>query len=185
MDVQIVQHQMPLRGLGIAGHQALDMRKRILFCARRSPGWFDDLSSHNIKIDEPGQRPMPYVLELAPQHVALLHGQVGMLAREGLHPGQLIHANAAFALLGPLWCLSIHFTSLHNLFVALRIGHFGQPIAEVVRLETPFLSSRAACRGEICETMPRAFTSSAISRPVHWLIGRPDLAGASHAKAAI
>jgi len=42
MDVQIVQHNIPLRGLGIAGHQALDMRKRIFFRSRRSPGWFDN-----------------------------------------------------------------------------------------------------------------------------------------------
>jgi len=42
-----------------------------------------------------------------------------------------------------------------------------------MRLETPFFSRRAAWRGEICSTMPRAFSSSAISRSVHWLIGHP------------
>ena len=176
---------MPPGGLGIAGHQVLDMRKRIFLCARRSPGWFDDLSADHIKIDEPGQRAMPHVLELAPQHVAWLHGQVGMLALQGLYASQLIHTDRALSLLGPLRGMCIHLTPLNNFLVALRIGHFGQPIAEAVRLQAPFLSSRAACRGEICETMPRAFTSSAISRPVQWLIGRPDLAGASHAKAAI
>ncbi len=44
--------------------------------------------------------------------------------------------------------------------------------------------SLAACLGEILSTMLRAIISSAISRPVHWLIGRPDFSGASHASAS-
>src|SRR5438876_763667 len=73
----------------------------------------------------------------------------------------------AFPLLGTFRSTRIHRASLDNLLVALFIGDLRQPIAEPVRLEAPFLSSRAACRGEICSTMPRAITSSAISRPVH------------------
>ena len=128
---------------------------------------------------------MPNVLELASQHMIGLHRQIGMFALQGLYPSQFIHADAALSLLGPLRGTCIHLTPVTNLLVPLRIGNLGQPVAEAVRLEAPFLSSRAACRGEICSTMPRALISSAISRPVHWLIGRPDLAGASHAKAAI
>src|SRR2546421_5866640 len=108
-----------------------------------------------------------------------------MLALYGLHAGQLIHTDGAFSLLGSLGGAGIDAASLDNFFVALRIGDLGQPIAETVRLEPPFLSSRAACLGEICSTMPRAITSSAISRPVHWLMGRPALLGASQANAAI
>jgi hypothetical protein len=44
--------------------------------------------------------------------------------------------------------------------------------------------SLAACLGEISSTMFRAIISSAISRPVHWLIGRPDFSGTSHASAS-
>ena len=44
--------------------------------------------------------------------------------------------------------------------------------------------SLAACLGEIVSTMLRAIISSAISRPVHWLIGRPDFSGDSHASAS-
>src|SRR5437764_12595913 len=95
------------------------------------------------------------------------------------------HATGPFALAGSLSRTGIHLTSLTNLLVSLVIGNFRQPVAETVRLKTPFLSRRAACRGEICSTMPWAFISSAISRPVHWLIGRPALAGASQANAAI
>jgi len=64
-----------------------------------------------------------------------------------------------------------------NLLLALRIGDFRQPIAEPVWLKAPFLSRRAACRREICLTMPRWIISAAISRPLHWLIGRTDLTG--------
>lgn len=41
--------------------------------------------------------------------------------------------------------------------------------------------SLAACLGEIVSTILRAIISSAISRPVHWLIGRPDFSGDSQA----
>jgi hypothetical protein len=44
---------------------------------------------------------------------------------------------------------------------------------------------RAAWRGEICSTIPRFMTAAATSRPVHWLIGRADSAGVSHARATI
>ena len=128
---------------------------------------------------------MSNVLELAPQHMARLHRQVRMFTLQSLHPSQFIHTDRAFSLLGPFGYACIHLTPLDNFLVPLLIGNLGQPVTEAVRLEAPFLSSRPACRGEICSTMPRAFISSAISRPVHWLIGRPDLAGASHAKAAI
>src|SRR5712692_2432398 len=108
-----------------------------------------------------------------------------MLALQGLHTGQLIQADRAFPLCSALGGTCIQLTALDTLFVSPLIGNLGYPVAEPVRLQPPFLSSRAACRGEICSTMPRAFISSAISRPVHWLIGRPALAGASQAKAAI
>jgi len=128
---------------------------------------------------------MPNVLELTTQDMTRLHGQVGMLALQGLYPGQLIQTDGAFPLLGPLGRAGIQTTPLDNFLVASLIGNLGQPVAEEVRLEPPFFSSRAACRGEICLRIPRAITSSAISRPVHWLMGRPALAGASQAKAAI
>lgn len=44
--------------------------------------------------------------------------------------------------------------------------------------------SLAACLGEMVSTIFRLTISSAISRPVHWLIGRPDFSGGSHANAS-
>src|ERR1700674_2419471 len=110
---------------------------------------------------------MPNVLELAPQHMIWLHRQIRMFALQSLHPSQFIHTDGALSLLGSLRGTGIHLTSLDNFLVALRICDPRQPVAEAVWLQAPFLSSRPACRGEICSTIPRAFTSSAISRPVH------------------
>src|SRR6266567_4187696 len=57
MDVQVVHHQVPPGGLPITGNQSLDVDRRIPLGARWSPGWLDDLTRHDIKIDEPGKRP--------------------------------------------------------------------------------------------------------------------------------
>lgn len=56
MNIQIIQDHVPLRRRGIAGNQTLEMCKGVLLGAGRSPGWFDDVAGHHIKIDEPGQR---------------------------------------------------------------------------------------------------------------------------------
>ena len=128
---------------------------------------------------------MPDIFELTAQDMARLHRQVRMFALERLHPSQFIRADGAFSCLGPLGGRRVEPTPLDNFLVALGIGDGREPIAEAMRLEPPFFSSRAACRGEICWTMPRAITSSAISRPVHWLMGRPACSGASQANAAI
>ncbi len=65
---KLVQHEMPLRRFGIAGNQTLEMRQRILLSACWPPGGFDDVPGDDIKIEEPGQRAMPDILEFAPQH---------------------------------------------------------------------------------------------------------------------
>jgi hypothetical protein len=48
-----------------------------------------------------------------------------------------------------------------------------------------FFKNRPTLRGEIVATMPRFWTSSASSRLVQWLIGRPDCSGGSQATAMI
>ncbi len=53
MDVQVIQHEMPLRRPGIAGEQLLKMGQGILLRARRATGWLNDVSSHDIEIAEP------------------------------------------------------------------------------------------------------------------------------------
>ena len=114
-----------LIAVGSTSDQALKMGEGILLGAGWSPRRFDDPARDDIHMPEPGQRAMSDVLELASQHMSRLHRQVGMLARDGLHPGQLVHADGAFAALGPLRCLSIPFTSLDKLFVWALVGNRG------------------------------------------------------------
>ncbi len=54
MDVEVIQDDVPFRGRRIAGNQALKVGKGILLSAGGTPGRCDDLSSHDIEIDEPG-----------------------------------------------------------------------------------------------------------------------------------
>lgn len=128
---------------------------------------------------------MPNIFKLTAEHGAWLHGQIGMFALQGLHSGQFIYADRALSLLRSFGGLRIELAPLDDLLFPLRVFLLAQPVAKPVRLEAPFLSSRAACRGEICVTIPRLLSSSAISRPVHRPMGRPVFAGASQARAAI
>lgn len=125
MNIQVIQDEVPLRGLEITGNQPLNMRKSILFGARWSPRWFDDLAGDDIQIKEPGQGAMSDIFEFASQRMAGLHGQSGMLALQGLYAGQLIHADRAFPHLGPLGGTRIQLTPLDNLFVSPHIGNLG------------------------------------------------------------
>ena len=110
-------------------------------------------------------------------------GNPACLRRRRLDPGQLIRAHRPFALFGQRFRLPIDLTDLPNGFFFLRIHRRGQPVADQMRFEIPLFNTRAACRGEISLRIPRRFTSSAISRPVHWLIGRS--LGCSQANAMI
>src|SRR4029434_8591113 len=76
-------------------------------------------------------------------------------------------------------------TDVAHLGIELRVRCGGEPIPDQVWLQRPFFNSRAAWRGEICATIPRLRISSAISRLVHWLMGRPEVLGASQARATI
>ena len=89
-----------------------------------------------------------------------------MFAFQGLHPGQFIRTHGALSLFSQGRCVMIQGTDGRDGAFALRINRRRQPIADQMRLEIPFFKRRAAWRGEICSMMPRAITSSAISRPV-------------------
>src|SRR5947209_13741900 len=78
---------------------------------------------------------MPHVLAFASEHMAWLHGQVGILAGPRLHTSQLIHADRAFSSFGSFGRICIDLTPIANLLVALPIRHLVEPIAEAVRLD--------------------------------------------------
>lgn len=128
---------------------------------------------------------MTNVLELTPFHLAGSHGQPWMLALKGLDTGQFVATHGALSLLIAFCGLLVDFTHVSYLGIKVGIIRWRQPVADAMGLQIPLLSSRWACRGEIVATMPRCMSSSAISRPVHWLMGRPDFSGASQANATI
>jgi hypothetical protein len=106
-------------------NQALNVIERILLGAGRSPRGLDDLPRDHIKIDEPGERAMPDILELPSQHMPSLHREVGRFALQRLHAGQFIQTDRALPLLGSCGSLRIHLTALLDLLLALRIRHLG------------------------------------------------------------
>src|SRR6266567_7501974 len=183
MRVQLVTDDMPALGLGISGDHGLHMGQEIGLrpCGASIRG--HQFARDDIAAQDKAARAMTHILELAPLDFTGSERQSGMLALSGLHTSQLVSAHAHFALLCQLWGLLIQATDGFDRFLLVRILRRGQPIADQMRLEIVFFNNRAACRGEICATMPRRMTSSAISRPVHWLIGRSF--GCSQAMATI
>src|SRR6266700_1659073 len=172
MGVQPVTNHMPTRRFGMGRHHGLQMRQEISFGAGGSAGGSQDVAGHDIATHDEGARAMPYVLKFPPLDLAWSQRQARILAFEGLHSRQLVGTHGHFSLLGSRRCLLIHDADGFDLLVTLRLLGRGQPVPHQVRLQIPFFNKRAACRGEICLMIPRAIASSAISRPVHWLIGR-------------
>ncbi len=128
---------------------------------------------------------MPDIFKLASFDFTGKHGQTRMFAFQGLYSGHFIRAQYRLALLGQFGCFLIDRVDLLDFLVKAFIGFRGQPVADQVRLEAPFLSNRAAWRAEMRSRIPRLTISSAISRLVHWLIGRPAFSGFSQASCSI
>jgi hypothetical protein len=183
MNVEVVTDKMPAGGLGIGGHDRLHMGQKILLRPRGSSVGSHDLSAHHISTEDEGTGAVAGIFKLASLHFSGSQRQSGVLTLQGLDPGEFIRADRSFALFGQLWSLSIDLTDRPDGFFFLRVRRRSQPVADQMRLESVFFNKRAACRGEICLTIPRAITSSAISCPVQWLMGRS--LGCSQASAII
>src|ERR687886_414533 len=185
MDVQIVHHKPPACRWRLTHDHLLHMCYEIRFRPRWPQERGNNLARHHVATQDTRTGAMPDVLKFAARDLARCQRQARMLALQRLHPGQFIRAHRAFALLRTGWCLTIDRTDGADCLRQVLIRGRGQPVAAQLRLEIPFLSRRAAWRSEIFGTMPRLITSSAISRPVHWEIGRPASLGASQARATI
>lgn len=185
MCVEIVDDEVPLHDLRICLDGALDMSEKIFFRARRISRHLPDFAIRHMEVDDERQRAMADVLKLAMQHMPWLHGQVGVFRFQGLDTGHFIGAHNRFSTCSAFLRRLIQMIDVRDFLVRLRIGFGIQPITHQVWLKPPFFSSRAAWRAEMRSTMPRFINSSAISRPVHWLIGRPAFSSASHANCSI
>jgi hypothetical protein len=183
MDVEIITDKVPTRGLGSSSDYRLHMRQKICLRARGACIGSHHLPGHHITTDNEGAGAVAKVLKLTSLHFSGNQRQSWVLALQGLDPGQFIRAHRPFSLFGQLWSLPIDLTDLPNGFLFVRIIRRGQPVADQMRFEIPFFNIRAAWRGEISLRIPRRLTSSAISRPVQWLMGRSR--GCSQAIATI
>ncbi len=134
---------------------------------------------------------MPYVLKLPSLYPSTGSGQAltrsqrqaWVLALKSLYPSQLVGAHHSLSLLCQGRSLLVQTTYVTDFFIKLLILSRSQPIAYQVWFDVPLCNTRAAWRGEILSTMPTI--SSAISRLLHWLMGRSERLGASHATATI
>src|SRR6266567_4644265 len=183
MGVQIVADDMPAGGLWIGCDHRLDVGQKIGFGPSGATDWCQDLAGDDIPADNEGAGAMSDVFELPSLDFADSQRQSWVLALQSLYACQFVGTHHLL----PLWrqsrCGLIQSTDGSHGLLLTRVGWRSQPIADQVRLETPFLSRREAWRGEICSIIPRRITSSAISRPVQWLIGRS--LGCSQASATI
>ena len=116
---------------------------------------------------------MAKVLKLPPLHLPRRQGQAGMFALQSLNSGQFVGAHHSFRSLGQGRGISVQLTNITDFGIKVRVIWGSQPIADQVGPQVPLFSSLAAWRGEICSTMPCPMISSATSRLVHWLMGRP------------
>ena len=183
MGVQLVTDNMPACGLGIGRDDRLQMGQEIGLRARRSTSGGEQLSGDDIAAQDEraachGARTQIRAARLCPEPGAILDACVPGPAPQSTH-----RYSPSVLPLAPAGCLLIQGADGFHRFFPVLIDRWGQPVADQMRLEIPFFNSRAACRGEICAMIPRAITSSAISRPVHWLIGRSF--GCSQANAII
>jgi hypothetical protein len=70
-------------------------------------------------------------------------------------------------------CSLVNLTDVSALCIEGRIGLWGQPVTDAMRLEVGlFFKKRPTERCEMFGTRPRRIASSAISRWLQWLIGR-------------
>src|SRR6476469_6497804 len=122
---------------------------------------------------------MPNILKLAPFLLARCRLLVGLLALQCLDASQFIGAVNHFSMRSQGRRHAIQLAQVGHFGVALFIFGSVQPASDAVRLEIPLLTKRAAWRGEIRSTILRRSASTAISRPLHSVIGRPEAAGAS------
>lgn len=80
MDIELIDHEMPLLGRWVRCDRLCDVLDEILLGAGGTPGGSDDLAAGDIEVDDEAERAMPAVFELAPFDLARLHGQGRMLA---------------------------------------------------------------------------------------------------------
>ena len=165
---QTISHRVLAGG---AAQQAVEKTRKVLL----GPGVADhpgDLAGRDIETGDQGLRAVAAILELAPLDLARLHRQSRRGALQGLNAGHLVDRDRAMAVVGTGRGV-VDLADVGAFGVKGRIGFRRQPIAKAMRFEVGlFFKKRPTERCEMLGTRPRRIASSAISRWLHWLIGR-------------
>jgi hypothetical protein len=101
MDVQIVDHEMPLAGLLVAGHDRLHVGRKVGFGAGRPGRRGDALPTHHITTEDERTCTAPDVLKLAAFDLTGGQRQARVHALQGLDLGHLVRPQRADSLLRP------------------------------------------------------------------------------------
>src|SRR5579864_1331683 len=171
VDVEIVADDVPPGGGGGATQQAAEKSGEILLGARVAAHAFD-LAGGDIEGSDQGLSAVAAILELAPLDLAGHHRQPRRDALQRLNAGHLVDRDRAVGVISAGRSF-VGLADVGALGIEGGIGLRGQPVTDAMRLEVSLFNKKPTTeRCEIRGTRPRRIASSAISRWLHWLIGR-------------
>src|ERR1700730_2331064 len=171
VDVEIVADDIPPCVGGSAAQHIAEKSREILLGPSVANHPFD-LACGNVESGDQGLSAMPTILELTSLDLTRHHRQPRRDALQGLNTSHLVDRNRTMGIIGA-GCSLVNLTDVSALCIEGRIGLWGQPVTDAMRLEVGlFFKKRPTERCEMFGTRPRRIASSAISRWLQWLIGR-------------
>src|SRR5215472_6818772 len=143
MDIEVIDHEMPLRGAWITLDGAPNMLDEVRLCAGRSTGRAEDLTSGHVEIDDERARAVAFVFELVPRHFARTRRQVWCQSLTCLNVGQLVGADRPLADVGTFTSGAIDGAHVSDLDVPIGVGGGRKPGAYAMRMQVGRFSTTA------------------------------------------
>src|SRR6266480_65852 len=182
VDVEIVADDVPA-GVGSGAAQQVAEKSCEILLGSGIADHALDLAGGNVEGGDQGLSAVAPVLELAPLDFARHHRQPWGDALQRLNAAHLVDRDRAMSGIGA-GRGPVDRADVSALGVKGGIGLRGQPVTNAMRLEVGlFFKKRPTERCEMLATRPRRIASSAISRWLHWLIGRALSSGFSQVMA--
>ena len=179
VDIEIVADNVPLCGGSGAAEQVAEKPREILFRPGIAYDAFDPASG-DVESGDQGLSAVALIFELASLDLARHQRQPRRDALQRLNAGHFVDGDRAMSVIGA-GCGLVNRTDIRALAIKGGIRFRGQPVTDAMGLEVClFFKKRPTERCEMFGTRPRRMASSAISRWVHWLIGRSLSDGFSH-----
>src|SRR5271157_186906 len=179
VDVEIVADNGPVCGGSGAAEQVAEKPREILFRPGIANDAFD-LASADVESGDQGLSAVALIFELASLDLARHQRQPRCDALQRLNAGHFVDGDCAMSVVAIGGGL-VNRTDIRALAIKGGIRLRGQPVTDAMRLEVClFFKKRPTERCEMFGTRPRRMASSAISRWLHWLMGRSLSDGFSH-----